>query len=253
MTYSNIQIAHLFATDVQTAKAGNMFISNGVIYSFGYHYELARFLDSETVLINNRGYSKTTSKHIGLVTQATRQFKQFFSLNCDFKLVLAQLQVLESKLIKARLPEIYLSQIQLLLNSYSDYCKYVNKAVESEILYFGSLTIDLDKLRALKAKRIESELKKENDLISKFIGFEVSYAKLKFDVLRLENDKVRTSQGVLLDLFPCRSLYNALKAGFDVVGSKIDSYTILENSKNFVKIGCHNFKKDYLLSFGANL
>lgn len=253
MTYSNIQIAHLFATDVQTAKAGNMFISNGVIYSFGYHYELARFLDSETVLINNRGYSKTTSKHIGLVTQATRQFKQFFSLNCDFKLVLSQLQKLESKLMNARKPEIYYNQIQTLLGRYTEYCIYVNKNLEPEIIHFGNITIDSEKLAVLKAKRIESELKKENELISKFVNFESSYAKLKFDVLRLENDKVRTSQGVLLDLFPCRSLYNALKAGFDVVGSKIDSYTILENSKNFVKIGCHNFKKDYLLSFGANL
>jgi hypothetical protein len=251
---NNTEICHKFASGTQNASANNLILSNGVLYSFGYHYELAKFLDSNTVLINNKnGWGSYTGKHISLVTQSTRQFKQFFTLRCDYNLVLSQLQNLENKLMRANKPEIYFNQIQSLLASYSDYCKYLKKAVETEISYFGTLTIDLEKLRALKLRNEELRIKKETELIAKFANFETNYVKISYDVLRLENDKIRTSQNVILDLFPCKSLYNALKAGFDVVGSKIDVYTILENNKNTVKIGCHTFKKDYLLSFGANL
>ena len=50
------------------------------IYSYGSHYLLGEFIDDETIIINNEGYSVTTSKHIGLLINATRDKRQFLKL-----------------------------------------------------------------------------------------------------------------------------------------------------------------------------
>jgi hypothetical protein len=45
-------------------RCEKVFSSEGVLYSYGTHYALARYLEDGTLLINNKGYSVSTSKHI---------------------------------------------------------------------------------------------------------------------------------------------------------------------------------------------
>ena len=57
---SNYDCVHTFAQ--QTHPEGktsnrNLFFEHDKIYSYGYHYELGRFLDDETILINDEGFS----------------------------------------------------------------------------------------------------------------------------------------------------------------------------------------------------
>ena len=77
--FSNSDLVHTFAQQTQQegrTPNNGMFFYNQKIYSYGYHYLLGEFLDSETILINNSGYSVSTGKHISLVSNATRQYKQ---------------------------------------------------------------------------------------------------------------------------------------------------------------------------------
>lgn len=77
--YTNCDdVIHIWAQQPNhNVRCSNVFSEGQTLYSYGYHYPLAHFLDDKTVLINAAGYSVTTSKHIGKVRYATNHYKQF--------------------------------------------------------------------------------------------------------------------------------------------------------------------------------
>jgi hypothetical protein len=62
------EVLHLWAAQAQdNARSANVFFEGKSCYSYGYHYELGRLVEfnGRTIaLINTRGYSVTTNKHI---------------------------------------------------------------------------------------------------------------------------------------------------------------------------------------------
>ena len=67
------EVCHVWAQQTQSeGRAGNIFFRDKSIYSYGCHFEMARFVDTETVFITSRGYSVSTAKHLGLVRRAVR-------------------------------------------------------------------------------------------------------------------------------------------------------------------------------------
>jgi hypothetical protein len=62
------QVLHIWANQSQdSARCGNVFFEGTKAYSYGYHYELGRLVTyngTDIALINESGYSITTSKHI---------------------------------------------------------------------------------------------------------------------------------------------------------------------------------------------
>jgi hypothetical protein len=70
---SHNEAAHIWASQSQyEGRAGNIFFENGVIYSYGYHFPVARFAPEfgNIVLFTNRGYSSSTGKHKSLIRGA---------------------------------------------------------------------------------------------------------------------------------------------------------------------------------------
>ena len=70
---SNNEAAHIWASQSQAnGRAGNVFFENGVIYSYGRHFPVARFAPEfgNVVLFTNRGYSNSTGKHKSLIRRA---------------------------------------------------------------------------------------------------------------------------------------------------------------------------------------
>ena len=60
----NADVMELFLNRTQDeARCKNVFFEKDKIYSFGKHYELGRFLDGNTLLVNDALYSSTTTKH----------------------------------------------------------------------------------------------------------------------------------------------------------------------------------------------
>lgn len=70
---SHNEAAHIWASQSQNeGRAGNIFFEDGVIYSYGYHFPVARFAPEfgNIVLFTNKGYSSSTGKHKSLIRGA---------------------------------------------------------------------------------------------------------------------------------------------------------------------------------------
>lgn len=67
------EVAHIWASQSQAyGRASRIFFENGVIYSYGYHFPVARFAPEfgNVVLFTSRGYSHSTGKHKSLIRGA---------------------------------------------------------------------------------------------------------------------------------------------------------------------------------------
>lgn len=72
---NNTQVAQAFADGADQGKGSNMFIESSKIFSYGYHFPIARRLPetyngTPVALFTTRDYSVTTSKHKSYVHQA---------------------------------------------------------------------------------------------------------------------------------------------------------------------------------------
>ena len=73
---TNKQVAQCFANgETHTIrgneiKGSNMFIDGDTIYSYGYHFPIARNIGAYYTIFNSNGYSNSTSKHKGHVLSA---------------------------------------------------------------------------------------------------------------------------------------------------------------------------------------
>ena len=75
-TFDNRQLAHVWAQQNQAEGSGSNFFFEGPrIYSYGRHFEIARFITRKgkrAVLFTTRGCSISTSRHIGYARNAIR-------------------------------------------------------------------------------------------------------------------------------------------------------------------------------------
>lgn len=89
--FSPSELPHVFARQSQIegkTSGRNFFFERNVIYSYGYHFPIARILDdSGIVLFTNRGYSNTTSKHIWAVRSALNHKDKIYVNNPNASVV----------------------------------------------------------------------------------------------------------------------------------------------------------------------
>lgn len=67
---NNKSIATAFANGATKGKGSHLFIDGDTIYSYGYHFPIARRNADGTVWINPDKYSVSTSRHQSLVRAA---------------------------------------------------------------------------------------------------------------------------------------------------------------------------------------
>lgn len=68
---NNSEVAHFWANQTQAEGRGSAFYFRGpIIYSYGAHFPIARFVGAETVFFTVKGYSVTTSRHVSLARSA---------------------------------------------------------------------------------------------------------------------------------------------------------------------------------------
>jgi hypothetical protein len=89
---NNQMVAHNWANQTNShGKGSNFFYDGKSIYSYGYHFEVGRIVETEKgneiVLLNNASYSVSTSKHQGYARQACNHIESFsLPLNKDARL-----------------------------------------------------------------------------------------------------------------------------------------------------------------------
>ena len=262
-------VIHVYAQRSQSnGECGNVFFNGDKIYSYGHHYVLGEFINDTTIIINNRGYSSSTGKHINMLVGATRQYRQLFTSDIDIKLVSYRIQENEEKLKNARKPEKYVTEIINSFETLEAYLKEFKKVdtIKSEQFksikkVYSALKKDEDKyLEQAKARGIkerEKAKKAHQEKLIKFFSYEVDriYGNdIKEDYLRVSLDGmfIETTQSVKIDIEDARNLYRLIKAGKDIVGERISNYKV--NSLNgHLVIGCHRINVKNMHEVGQHI
>lgn len=272
------ELCHKWANMEQESgrtSTGSLFFNGSTIYSYGDHFAIAKHIVNEqgqrAVLFTERRYSNTTAKHISSVYMSCKNDNLIYCANpigsheINFK---HWEQSAEhdgaSKLSKARKPEKYLAVLADIERTANIYASFFGielpetlKALlaikdKTEFLAFADKKAEFTKA---ENKRQEAEQKKKfiKDL-QNWLCFETSriYTTYKYDFLRINENRIETTQGVQIPLELGKRLYQSIKNGSLNVGDKVLNYSVNEIGKE-IKIGCHTFKQSYLLKFGSQL
>ena len=267
---SNYDAIHAFAQQNQYEgrnQTRSVFFYDNKIYSYGHHYLLGEFIDKDTIVINDKGYSNSTSKHISILIGATSQYKQYFLTKIDIDYIHSHVfNYLKPKLAKARKPQIYLSEIFSLWHSLNEFAidrkqktKLAKNPKFQQLLRFVDMLQDSENLEALKDwQRKENERKNREekklfrDKLKKFNEYKIDFFRVgNLDFLRLSKcgQYVETSQGVKIDISEAKRYYNILTSGANMRGEKISHY-ITKSFDKLLTIGCHNIGKDEVQRIG---
>lgn len=266
---SALQVFHIFAQRTQNeGRSSNVFFYNDKIYSYGHHYELARFVDNDIephILINNIGYSLTTTSHISEITQATRQYKQYFTKDVDLDLVNSSILENYKKLLSARKPEIYISAILDKYESLINYPLFSEKTKETEkfkgIQQIYDLVNNSENLAKAKEyakieqakNRKQAKQKLIND-IEKFYNHEIDYIIGNEDFIRVSKDlqSVESSQRVQVSIEDSKNLYKMILSNQDIKGQRVGNYTVI-SINGVLTIGCHRINMESVHRVGKQI
>lgn len=261
-------VFHVYAQRSQEeGRASSVFFYGDKIYSYGSHYLLGEFIDDKTIIINNKGYSSSTGKHIGMLISATRQYRQLFMTDIDINLVSHRIKENADKLKAAKKPEKYVTEI---ISSFETLESHLKEFKKVNILkgeefkeikkIYSALKKDegkyLEQAKARGKKEKEKALKIFNEKLKKFMSYEVDrlYGNIKEDYLRLSKDgtQVETTQSVKIDVEDARNLYLMIKAGKDIAGERISHYKVSSLNGHLV-VGCHRINVKNMHEIGAKL
>ena len=276
------EVVHVFAQQTQSEgrnQSGSIYFRDNRIYSYGSHYLLGEFINKDTIIINDFGYSVTTSKHINEFIYATSQYNQFFTSSIDIKYVQTEINAFLKCLTNARKPEIYISNITKLesnLTKWVDYCKenkikkehfskynfVVNKSDYNykKIVKIANSLLTPEAIEKIKAKgkkeAIKQKAKDKRELktkIDKFNTYKIDRFKVgEFDYLRLSENKqfIETSQNIRIEKSEAKKLYFAIKKKIDIRGQKIGYYTVNKIDNKALTVGCHKICIDSVQKVG---
>ena len=106
----NRDLADRFISGAEKGNGSNMFIDGDIIYSYGYHFPIAKRLGSGMYLVNSESYSSTTSAQQSHVRNAIPYGAKSISFkNCDVDYIedqfisdKAEIEDIRGKLARAR-------------------------------------------------------------------------------------------------------------------------------------------------------
>lgn len=262
---SNSEVCHVWAQQKQAAgRSGNIFFEGVSIYSYGRHFEMARFVDAETVFITSRGYSVSTAKHLSLVRGAVRhktvyRVPQFTYHPDNVRYFIGQAKASYDeakrarKYVTSRMDEAkrYVEQARQYMTQFkvevpAEQCD-LWVALHTETYLNGDVQAALlaKEREAQKAEREstrllrEAEEKRQAELLEQWVAGTLAYGQFSAMWLRVYNDEVQTTHGARVPIIEARKLYQALKAGVDVSGQRIGHYTVTRVEGEYIIIGCH--------------
>lgn len=274
---SPTDVIHLFAQRIQDhAKCNNVFFYGTKIYSYGYHYLMGEFITNKNgeiaLMINNKGYSNTTAKHVSQLASATRQYKQFYTMYCDSNQVFKQLESLLKKLGNAKKPQKYISEALNILDHFNEFLEWFSKSYDSfskenlkkirkiEKLFNSAPGKESAEQYAKKKAAAQKASDKKDFLKSlhKFNDFEINYISHNSfnneDYLRIneQSGNIETSQGVKVPIKEAQTLYRMIKEGKDIKGLKISNYTVI-SLNGVLHIGCHRINRKNMEQIGEKI
>lgn len=269
---SNSQLAHVWANQLQPeGRASSMFFYGPVIYSYGHHYEIARFIEApngqKVCFVNANGYSNSTAKHtqhvwaaipdgiptfkVPFATGSTYSYNRVHHIDVQSLPGIISAMLVECKnfiydQLKARTNFYSFSQAAGRYETIVEICQLFNLDIPGRPDNWDEAKKKADHLRATQGERQKAkelkELEKAKELLAKWLQHEYNGQLYNIPVhLRISRDGklIETTKGAKVDLQAGLRLLAKLRNGSDVKGEKIDGFTLIENTLDHVKIGCH--------------
>jgi len=205
-------------------------------------------------MINDKGYSTTTGKHISLIISATRNRKQYFINKTDYKIVNQNIKYYLNKLVNARkTKESYLSKIDSTLKMYFDYLEYTKQKTKfnnykehrETLRIANKFYNDFDNLKeTIKEANLKASIKAKKEIVQKLKDWKSNKIdwfrnKTNFDYLRINGQNIETSQNVKISINEAKRVLKLIEAK-KVIGQKIDNRFLVTSFNSFLKVGCHN-------------
>lgn len=269
---SNSELAHVWANQLQSeGRASSMFFYGPVIYSYGHHYEIARFIEApngqKVCFVNANGYSNSTAKHTAHVWAAIPDgiptFKVPFATGSTYSynrvhhvdvqslpgIVAAMLVECKNLLHDQLKARTYFGSFYSAAQKFEDIisiCNLFDIPVPARPENWEAARIKAENLRATQGERQrakeQKELEKAKELLAKWLQHEYNGQLYNVPVhLRVSRDGrlIETTKGAKVDIQAALRLLAKLRNNEDVKGEKIDGFTVIENGPDAVKIGCH--------------
>lgn len=287
---SNKDFCHqyAYASNNECKRNGNMSYRNGVMYS--YNTALAKKLDNCT-LYNSTRYSNTTSKQQGYLINALHG-KIIVLDGMDYGFDFRTSQIVAglthcykysvenlAKARRASTKDRYTAEIfdhQKTLNELLDFKVLTKKDLSDELKALLKGNFDIEKLQKIqkqqkkkeekaRLERLEEDRHKYKEEVAAFRAGEINHISYGardlicggFDIVRIKDDKILTSQGVLIPLADGLLLLDFLKKiakgkiRINVVREQLEKNPMILGGRYRLdevqetgdcSIGCHKFE-----------
>lgn len=172
--FNNSDLAHKFAQQLQhEGRSGSMFFEGSKMYSYGRHFCLAHFINPETVLINSRSYSMTTSRHQSITRQALSHKNLIFCpypeesqantilKNKNFEYWEREARAIVEKLTKAKKPVKYLSELNYIKGLADKFSEVTGLPITEILANYLSITDKEESKKAIEQER-QAKQKKQS-------------------------------------------------------------------------------------------
>ena len=273
------EVAHMWATQSQeqgrTPGKGNIYFSGSSIWSFGSHFEIARFVveplsGEKVVLFTTRNYSSITGQHKAAVHTAIRHIKTYDvpdlnDLEGSARELAAGLENRCLSLFSSTLPledqprrfVASSTKINAFISAFNlkepvvIIPKELLKIMYEHIGYRAKRDKELNtpvmiaKRELVSAKMAEAKAKKEREELVDNLkawrggGPNTGLYRLSPQAIRINGSYIETSGGARVPLKECYCLLRAMQEGTAKLGTKIGAYTLTSYNDITVKIGCH--------------
>jgi len=279
---NNQMVAHAWANQTNKGKRGSNFFYDGKsIYSYGYHFEVGRIVETEKgneiVLLNNASYSVSTNRHQSYARQACNHIESFtLPLNKDARLPFTNYNfvvffrhygniVIESskKAMRSRkYSDLHLKDAvkavddwNKLRSYFPSLCEGIKRLTLPSDIQIKKLNDQDKKERAKERKEKQARIEREEDA---WLNYEKNYvSRMAKCLLRQRQvsyipdqgcppqtrlvDEVETSQGARVPLQDAKLFFNAIKRFKDSPKACLDRF----------KVG--DFRLSNLTPNGANI
>lgn len=284
--HSTRQLFHLFANmtnaDLEGFKTSsrNVYFENGVLFSYGPHYPMARKLGvgighefREIILINSEKSSVTTQKHKSQIHSSKKPNQWLFYVpNIQNPRSSENVEHLMNEVVDSIsavlrcLKYNYIDDVTRKIDTFNQYATAfrlkrftLNAEFYTLLAMLSRDTQDRNEVkekekyarrdaeRAANRARWADEVKLWYTCENK-TNISSAYFDLDYDPIRVNGDIVESPRGVKVSLNEAKAFALALKSGRVQVGDKIDAFEVQSIDKTFIQIGCHKLNIEQALS-----
>lgn len=273
-------VAHLWAHQTQDSAKnaqGNFYFGGGTIYSYGYHFPIARHAvnskGDKAILFTTDSRSTTTAKHISIVRRSIPDSMLVIptasvASSPDVKSILDDMQkTIDETMLKAKkstkYTESYLTGVNNQGELFNKVAKFFGSRRLPKIPSDDLLTkkINEQKIATIKAraeqqrKEISRRLEHAQDVEAWKNGESVNipWGILKTDIMRIEDDEIVTSRSARVPLAHVKRIVPRILALLDAGQTyqrngytlHVGEYAIESlNAEGLLTVGCHRFAKE---------